>query len=148
MGWGPRAGRCGLGLKAPDSSPLSPQSLYLGPILKFGSKEQKQQWIKPFTKGDKIGCFALSEPGTTVGQRSPHPLTSESGRQAKTGAGGPMLTWVGCLLLPGFQCEPLGSGCLGSAEEDMVALAELGGTLSSRVPLARSCPAAARPALL
>uniref|UniRef100_A0A2K6EJ15 Short-chain specific acyl-CoA dehydrogenase, mitochondrial n=1 Tax=Propithecus coquereli TaxID=379532 RepID=A0A2K6EJ15_PROCO len=43
-------------------------SLYLGPILKFGSKEQKQQWVTPFTSGDKIGCFALSEPGTTVGQ--------------------------------------------------------------------------------
>ncbi|XP_069353157.1 short-chain specific acyl-CoA dehydrogenase, mitochondrial isoform X3 [Eulemur rufifrons] len=42
-------------------------SLYLGPILKFGSKEQKQQWVTPFTSGDKIGCFALSEPGTTVG---------------------------------------------------------------------------------
>uniref|UniRef100_A0ABI7YVI9 short-chain acyl-CoA dehydrogenase n=1 Tax=Felis catus TaxID=9685 RepID=A0ABI7YVI9_FELCA len=38
-------------------------SLYLGPLLKFGSKEQKQLWITPFTGGDKIGCFALSEPG-------------------------------------------------------------------------------------
>ncbi|XP_017727594.1 PREDICTED: short-chain specific acyl-CoA dehydrogenase, mitochondrial isoform X1 [Rhinopithecus bieti] len=38
-------------------------SLYLGPILKFGSKEQKQKWVTPFTSGDKIGCFALSEPG-------------------------------------------------------------------------------------
>ncbi|XP_042697592.1 short-chain specific acyl-CoA dehydrogenase, mitochondrial isoform X3 [Chrysemys picta bellii] len=38
-------------------------SLYLGPILKFGSEEQKHQWIAPFTSGDKIGCFALSEPG-------------------------------------------------------------------------------------
>uniref|UniRef100_A0A8I6AJ45 Short-chain specific acyl-CoA dehydrogenase, mitochondrial n=1 Tax=Rattus norvegicus TaxID=10116 RepID=A0A8I6AJ45_RAT len=38
-------------------------SLYLGPILKFGSSQQKQQWITPFTNGDKIGCFALSEPG-------------------------------------------------------------------------------------
>ncbi|EGW10595.1 short-chain specific acyl-CoA dehydrogenase, mitochondrial [Cricetulus griseus] len=38
-------------------------SLYLGPILKFGSPEQKQRWITPFTSGDKIGCFALSEPG-------------------------------------------------------------------------------------
>ncbi|XP_032459531.1 short-chain specific acyl-CoA dehydrogenase, mitochondrial isoform X2 [Phocoena sinus] len=38
-------------------------SLYLGPILKFGSKEQKKQWVTPFTSGDKIGCFALSEPG-------------------------------------------------------------------------------------
>ena len=38
-------------------------SLYLGPILKFGTKEQKQRWVAPFTSGDKIGCFALSEPG-------------------------------------------------------------------------------------
>ncbi|XP_059844330.1 short-chain specific acyl-CoA dehydrogenase, mitochondrial isoform X6 [Hypanus sabinus] len=38
-------------------------SLYLGPILKFGSEEQKHKWISPFTNGTKIGCFALSEPG-------------------------------------------------------------------------------------
>lgn len=38
-------------------------SLYLGPILKFGSEEQKHQWITPFCSGDRIGCFALSEPG-------------------------------------------------------------------------------------
>ncbi|TTK47638.1 Beta-crystallin B1 [Bagarius yarrelli] len=38
-------------------------SLYLGPILKFGTEEQKQQWISPFTTGEKVGCFALSEPG-------------------------------------------------------------------------------------
>lgn len=49
---------------ASDCSLLSPQSLYLGPIMKFGSAEQKRQWVTPFTSGDKIGCFALSEPGT------------------------------------------------------------------------------------
>ncbi|XP_061603291.1 short-chain specific acyl-CoA dehydrogenase, mitochondrial [Phyllopteryx taeniolatus] len=38
-------------------------SLYLGPILKFGSEEQKQKWIAPFTSGHRVGCFALSEPG-------------------------------------------------------------------------------------
>jgi len=38
-------------------------SLYIGPILKMGTEEQKKQWIEPFTTGDKIGCFALSEPG-------------------------------------------------------------------------------------
>uniref|UniRef100_A0A8C1GRB5 Short-chain specific acyl-CoA dehydrogenase, mitochondrial n=1 Tax=Cyprinus carpio TaxID=7962 RepID=A0A8C1GRB5_CYPCA len=38
-------------------------SLYLGPILKFGTEEQKKQWITPFTTGEKVGCFALSEPG-------------------------------------------------------------------------------------
>ncbi|XP_050302192.1 short-chain specific acyl-CoA dehydrogenase, mitochondrial isoform X2 [Anthonomus grandis grandis] len=38
-------------------------SLYLGSLLKFGSKEQKEKWIPPFTTGEKVGCFALSEPG-------------------------------------------------------------------------------------
>nr|QTY21853.1 acyl-CoA dehydrogenase C-2 to C-3 short chain [Ctenopharyngodon idella] len=38
-------------------------SLYLGPVLKFGTEEQKKQWITPFTTGEKVGCFALSEPG-------------------------------------------------------------------------------------
>lgn len=42
---------------------LCSQSLYIGPILKFGSEEQKQQWITPFTSGEQVGCFALSEPG-------------------------------------------------------------------------------------
>ncbi|KAM4709378.1 short-chain specific acyl-CoA dehydrogenase, mitochondrial [Discoglossus pictus] len=38
-------------------------SLYLGPILKFATQEQKTQWISPFCNGEKVGCFALSEPG-------------------------------------------------------------------------------------
>lgn len=38
-------------------------SLYLGPLLKFGNDSQKEKYVKPFTKGDKVGCFALSEPG-------------------------------------------------------------------------------------
>ncbi|CAH1392881.1 unnamed protein product [Nezara viridula] len=38
-------------------------SLYLGPILAFGSEKQKELFINPFTDGSKVGCFALSEPG-------------------------------------------------------------------------------------
>jgi len=38
-------------------------SLYLGPILKYGNEKQKEKFITPFTKGEHIGCFALSEPG-------------------------------------------------------------------------------------
>lgn len=38
-------------------------SLYLGPIQKFGNKDQIKKYITPFTTGTKIGCFALSEPG-------------------------------------------------------------------------------------
>lgn len=38
-------------------------SLYLGPILKFGTEKQKEAFILPFAAGKRIGCFALSEPG-------------------------------------------------------------------------------------
>ncbi|XP_015523695.1 short-chain specific acyl-CoA dehydrogenase, mitochondrial [Neodiprion virginianus] len=38
-------------------------SLYLGPIEKFGNQEQKEKFITGFTDGKKVGCFALSEPG-------------------------------------------------------------------------------------
>lgn len=38
-------------------------SLYLGPLLKFGNDKQKEKYVTPFTNGSKIGCFALSEPG-------------------------------------------------------------------------------------
>lgn len=38
-------------------------SLYLGPIDKFGSNKQKEKYISTFLNGDKVGCFALSEPG-------------------------------------------------------------------------------------
>ena len=38
-------------------------SLYLGPLLKYGNDKQKTDWVQPFAGGYKIGCFALSEPG-------------------------------------------------------------------------------------
>jgi butyryl-CoA dehydrogenase len=38
-------------------------SLYLGPVKYFGNAQQKQEMLAPFTDGQKIGCFCLSEPG-------------------------------------------------------------------------------------
>ncbi|XP_014469948.1 PREDICTED: short-chain specific acyl-CoA dehydrogenase, mitochondrial [Dinoponera quadriceps] len=38
-------------------------SLYLGPVDKFGNSKQKEKYISPFVSGEKVGCFALSEPG-------------------------------------------------------------------------------------
>lgn len=38
-------------------------SLYIGPLMKYGNDQQKRDWIQPFVNGDKVGCFALSEPG-------------------------------------------------------------------------------------
>ena len=32
------------------------------PIWKFGSEEQKQQWLPGMAAGDLIGCFGLTEP--------------------------------------------------------------------------------------
>jgi len=37
-------------------------SLYCDPIFRFGTEEQKQKFLVPFTRGEKIGCFALTEP--------------------------------------------------------------------------------------
>ncbi len=37
-------------------------SLYCDPIMKFGTDEQKKQFLSPFARGEKLGCFALTEP--------------------------------------------------------------------------------------
>ena len=37
-------------------------SLYCDPIFRFGTEEQKQKFLVPFAKGEKIGCYALTEP--------------------------------------------------------------------------------------
>lgn len=37
-------------------------SLAMSSIAKFGSEEQKQQWLPPMARGDKSGCFGLTEP--------------------------------------------------------------------------------------
>jgi alkylation response protein AidB-like acyl-CoA dehydrogenase len=34
------------------------------PIVMFGTEEQKARWVPPLARGDKIGCFALTEPET------------------------------------------------------------------------------------
>lgn len=38
-------------------------SLYLGPLDSFGNSAQKEEYITPYTTGERVGCFALSEPG-------------------------------------------------------------------------------------
>ena len=39
-------------------------TLLCPPILEFGSAEQKRAFLKPLASGEKLGCFALTEPGT------------------------------------------------------------------------------------
>jgi glutaryl-CoA dehydrogenase len=38
-------------------------SLAMSAIHKFGSEEQKQEWLPPMARGEAIGCFGLTEPG-------------------------------------------------------------------------------------
>lgn len=38
-------------------------SLYNGPVNKWATHEQKEQFLTPVASGEKIGCFMLSEPG-------------------------------------------------------------------------------------
>lgn len=37
-------------------------SLVMYPIFAFGSREQKEQWLPQLGRGEKIGCFGLTEP--------------------------------------------------------------------------------------
>ncbi len=37
-------------------------SLFCDPIYRFGTEEQKKRWLVPFARGEKIGCYALTEP--------------------------------------------------------------------------------------
>jgi butyryl-CoA dehydrogenase len=38
-------------------------SLVCGPLKEFGTEEQKKTFLTPLARGEKLGCFALSEPG-------------------------------------------------------------------------------------
>ncbi len=38
-------------------------SLVCDPIQKFATPEQKREFLTPLAKGEKLGCFALTEPG-------------------------------------------------------------------------------------
>ena len=37
-------------------------SLAMSAIHKFGSEEQKEEWLPPMARGERIGCFGLTEP--------------------------------------------------------------------------------------
>jgi butyryl-CoA dehydrogenase len=37
-------------------------SLYCDPVMKFGTDEQKREFLAPFARGEKLGAYALTEP--------------------------------------------------------------------------------------
>ena len=42
---------------------LTVQAMVSMALLKWGTKEQKSNWLPPLAKGEMIGAFALTEPG-------------------------------------------------------------------------------------
>jgi butyryl-CoA dehydrogenase len=45
-------------------------SLYCDPVLRYGTDEQKRELLEPFARGERLGCFALTEPmsGSDAGE--------------------------------------------------------------------------------
>lgn len=56
-------------------------SLACFPILKFGTEEQKQKYVAPMAKGEKLGAFGLTEPnaGTDAAQQCTVAVKQEDG---------------------------------------------------------------------
>ena len=54
-------------------------SLYCDPVLKYGSDEQKARFLTPFASGQKIGCFALTEPEAGSDARNQSTLAVRDG---------------------------------------------------------------------
>ena len=55
-------------------------SLAMFPIWKYGSDEQKEQWLPPMANGSAIGCFGLTEPdhGSDPGSMRTHAVRDGS----------------------------------------------------------------------
>ena len=61
-------------------------SLCCDPIMTFGTEEQKQKFLVPLAKGEKLGAFGLTEPGAGTdaqGQQTCLLYTSPSPRDTR-----------------------------------------------------------------
>src|SRR6202043_1353215 len=67
---------------------LSMGSIYLG-----GSEEQKQKWLPPMARMEKIGCFGLTEP--LVGSGTGGGLTTTAKREGDTWVLNGQKKWIG-----------------------------------------------------
>src|SRR2546422_11396392 len=67
--------------------------LAMGSIYAAGSEEQKQKWLPPMARLEKIGCFGLTEP--TVGSGAAGGLTTTAQRQGDTWVLNGQKKWIG-----------------------------------------------------
>jgi len=73
-------------------------SLYLAPILMAGNQKQKEEWVTPFSDGNKIGCFALSEPGNGSDAGAASTMAKEDGDNY-------ILNGSKCWITNGYESE-------------------------------------------
>ena len=73
-------------------------SLCVDPILTYGTEEQKQKFVVPLAKGEKLGAFALTEPGAG---------TDAQGAQTKAVLDGDewVLNGSKCFITNGFYAD-------------------------------------------
>jgi butyryl-CoA dehydrogenase len=54
-------------------------SLYCDPVHAFGTEAQKERFLAPFAAGQKLGCFALTEPEAGSDASNQHTLAARDG---------------------------------------------------------------------
>jgi butyryl-CoA dehydrogenase len=54
-------------------------SLFCDPVLKIGTEEQKERFLAPFAAGNKLGCFALTEPEAGSDATNQHTIARPDG---------------------------------------------------------------------
>lgn len=54
-------------------------SLYCDPVLRWGTDEQKRRFLVPYAQGQKLGCFALTEPQAGSDASNQHTLAVRDG---------------------------------------------------------------------
>ena len=67
--------------------------LAMGSIYATGSEEQKQKWLPPMARFEKIGCFGLTEP--LVGSGASGGLTTTAKREGSTWVLNGQKKWIG-----------------------------------------------------
>ena len=67
--------------------------LSMGSIARAGSEEQKQKWLPPMARMEKIGCFALTEP--LVGSGAGAGLLTTAKREGDTWVLNGQKRWIG-----------------------------------------------------
>jgi alkylation response protein AidB-like acyl-CoA dehydrogenase len=67
--------------------------LAMGSIYVAGSEEQKQKWLPPMARFEKIGCFGLTEP--LVGSGASGGLTTTAKREGNTWVLNGQKKWIG-----------------------------------------------------